>query len=216
MKPDKKIHNIRRDYRKHRIIKSELSPDPYIQFCRWFEEILCLQISDPTAFILSTVSIEGKPASRVVLLKGHSPKGFVFFTNYSSNKGQQIELNPDVSMLFFWPEAERQIRIEGRANRVSKKDSDEYFQSRPRESKIAAIISKQSQPVEPDTDLQELFTYAMESMCHDDLVRPDYWGGFQILPEKYEFWQGRAGRMHNRYVYIKSGLHAWEIIQLQP
>lgn len=216
MKSNEKIPNIRRDYRKHRIIRSELNSDPYMQFCRWFDEILSLQIPDPTAFILSTVTKEGKPASRVVLLKGHSPEGFVFFTNYASSKGQQIELNPHVSMLFFWPERERQIRIEGRAIRVSDKISDEYFRTRPRESKIAAIISKQSRPVEPDTDMQEIFIYAMESLCHDDLVRPEHWGGFQVIPEKYEFWQGRAGRMHDRFVYNKTGLQAWEIIQLQP
>jgi pyridoxamine 5'-phosphate oxidase len=217
MKNSEKIDKIRRDYVRSALTEADLDPDPYLQFCKWFDEMLQVENDDPTAFILSTSTPEGKPSSRVVLLKKHSPDGFVFFTNYGSKKGRHILANPYVSMLFFWPETERQVRIEGKATIISEQESDEYFQSRPRESRIAAMISKQSSPVEAEKDLNEIFEFAMNSMCQEDIIRPAQWGGFLIIPELYEFWQGRPARLHDRFQYdFSKENNSWKMIRLQP
>lgn len=216
MKDVQKIDHFRRDFKKFSLTKENLEADPYKQFLKWFEDAVSAFDSDATAFILSTANTKGIPSSRVVLLKYHSEEGFTFFTNYNSRKSKDIEQNPNVSMLFFWPEFERQIRIEGTIRKTGAQISDDYFYSRPFESRIAAKISRQSEIVGDDTDLNSDFSFALASCCPADVKRPAHWGGFIIEPQNYEFWQGRPGRMHDRFRYAKTTDNSWSIIQLYP
>lgn len=211
-------HELRREYGGQKLKKEHLDPDPLKQFNKWFGEAIEKVSLDSNAFILSTSSPEGKPSSRIVLLKEHSSEGFVFFTNYLSQKGMEITKNPYVSMLFYWAELSKQIRIEGYAKKLSAKKSDEYFLSRPFDSQIASMISKQSKKTEDDIDLNEVFEMAKQSICPIEIQRPAHWGGYIVIPEKYEFWQGQTARLHDRFVYMPSSKKKcnWNIIQLQP
>ncbi len=210
-------HELRREYGGQKLKKKHLDPDPWKQFNQWFNEAIEKVSLDPNAFVLSTSSHKGSPSSRIVLLKEHSPEGFIFFTNYLSRKGIEISENPNVSMLFYWAEISKQIRIEGYAKKLTGQKSDEYFFSRPFDSQIASMISKQSKKIEDDIDLNEVFEMAKQSICPSEIKRPVHWGGYIIVPEKYEFWQGQAARLHDRFVYLQnSKTKNWEIIQLQP
>ncbi len=211
-----RIDHIRRDFKKSSLNRENLESDPYMQFGKWFEEALSFYGEDSTAFILSTASGEGIPSSRVVLLKFHSEQGYIFFTNYNSHKGRDINQNPNVSMLFFWPELERQIRIEGKVRKTSEDISDEYFYSRPFESRLAAKISRQSEPVDEYVNLKEDYEFALTTCCPADVKRPAHWGGYLITPLCYEFWQGRPGRMHDRFKFEQTDKGVWKITQLQP
>jgi pyridoxamine 5'-phosphate oxidase len=216
MKKQDSIHNIRREFQKAELHLKDMEVDPYMQFCKWFEEMLTDEHEDPTSFVLTTATLSGKPSSRVVLLKGHSPEGFIFFTNYLSRKGKEIEQNPYVSMLFYRPAIERQIRIEGIAEKISEQESDEYFRSRPRDSRISALLSRQSSPADDEQSLKETFDYSMKTMCDDDIQRPKHWGGYLIRAHAYEFWQGRPGRLHDRFLYEKRENNQWFLTRLQP
>ncbi|MFZ9956927.1 MAG: pyridoxamine 5'-phosphate oxidase [Flavobacteriales bacterium] len=204
----------RLDYQKNQGLDlSNLIKNPFEQFQHWFDFAVDVDAFYANAMTLSTVH-DNKPSSRVVLLKEMDEKGFVFFTNYTSAKSKEIDANKNASLLFFWKELERQIRIEGVLEKVSAENSNEYFKTRPRESQIGAWASPQSTTItraELEKRVEE-FTKKFEGK---EVPRPDFWGGFRLIPTRFEFWQGRAGRLHDRFVYEnKSGV--WEIGQVAP
>lgn len=206
---------IRKEYSKASLDASTLPKDPVLQFNLWFDEALTAKVLEPNAMNLATVN-GGRPASRIVLLKGVENGMFIFYTNYQSHKGKELEQNPACSLTFFWPELERQIRIEGLAARIDAKRSDEYFQSRPRESQIGAWASPQSSVINERSLLDERVKQIEEKFKGlDRLPRPHQWGGYEIAPMKIEFWQGRPSRLHDRILYIKVDA-GWDISRLAP
>ncbi len=171
---------------------------------------------EPTAMTLSTVSDKNTPTTRTVLLKGVEDGKFVFYTNYNSRKGKQMTVNPNVCVLFFWPELERQVNIEGVVQKTTPEKSDAYFKTRPWKSRIGAIISPQSQPIESKNVIKKHFVIEAAKHIGDDIPRPKHWGGFEITPNRIEFWQGRPNRLHDRVLYTKKDHSAWEISRLAP
>lgn len=205
--------NHRQDYTRTEL-REELVPSQPIELMElWIKEAIDQNHPEPLAFVLSTVSAQGQPSSRVVLLKQLSPEGLVFFTNYQSRKGEEINKNPKVAAHFFWPLLERQIRVEGKAARTPESLSDKYFNERPLESRIAAIISPQSATIPSRQWLDEAFENARQKLT--SLSRPQYWGGYIILPHRIEFWQGRPNRLHDRIVYQPTR-DGWQISRLAP
>lgn len=211
---DKEIQNLRRQYSKSTLSVSSVSKDPFKQFEKWFRDVLNSGFLEPNAMTLATASRTGKPSARVVLLKGIHDSGFVFYTNYKSKKGKDIEENPYGCLLFYWDKLERQIRIEGKIEKVSKKESEEYFITRPYKSRVGAWASKQSSVIESrSVIIKEFLKYMMKFKTHVPL--PDVWGGYRLLPETFEFWQGRPNRLHDRVRYAKSKT-GWKIERLAP
>jgi len=210
------IANIRKDYRKATLDIASVDQDPVRQFEKWFGEALNSEVMEPNAMNLATVNERGKPSARMVLLKGLENKRFHFYTNYQSKKGKELDNNPACALTFFWPELERQIRIEGIASRVDPQLSDTYFQSRPRESQMGAWASPQSVMIDSREILQQRLA-AIEKRFEGNttLPRPYQWGGFQVEPLEVEFWQGGAGRLHDRIVYTKVD-GGWKIYRLAP
>jgi pyridoxamine-phosphate oxidase len=211
---DKKLFELRRDYSLEELSESSVAADPFVQFGNWFEEYLNSAPLEPNAFVLSTADAEGKPSSRVVLLKGFDPRGFVFFTNYESKKGRDLDTNPNAALNFFWPELERQVRIAGIAERTSAEESEAYFESRPPASQIGAWASKQS-GVLPDRGELEERVNEIRTRFDGDIPCPPFWGGYRIVPTSFEFWQGRPSRLHDRICYEKVG-DVWRIFRLYP
>jgi pyridoxamine 5'-phosphate oxidase len=205
----------RREYLLHELDERNVPANPFEQFAKWMQEALDADISDPTAMVLSTISHENKPSSRVVLLKNYSDAGFDFFTNYLSKKGQHLERNPNASLLFFWPDLEREIRIEGAIIKISAGESDSYFTTRPRNSQVAAWASPQSTVVPNRKTLKDWFEEMDEIHLEKELKRPPHWGGYRLIPENFEFWQGRENRMHDRIEYLISD-NTWKIRRLAP
>ncbi|HWA06050.1 MAG TPA: pyridoxamine 5'-phosphate oxidase [Ignavibacteria bacterium] len=211
---DKEIQSLRRQYSRSTLSASSVSKDPFKQFEKWFQDVLNSGFLEPNAMTLATASKSGKPSARVVLLKGIHDSGFVFYTNYKSRKGKDIEENPYGCLLFFWDKLERQIRIEGKIEKVSQKESEEYFNTRPYKSRVGAWASKQSSVIESRSVIvKEFLKYMMKFKTHVPL--PDVWGGYRLLPDTFEFWQGRPNRLHDRVRYskVKSG---WKIERLAP
>ncbi len=211
---DKEIQSLRRQYSRSTLSASSVSKDPFKQFEKWFQDVLNSGFLEPNAMTLATASKSGKPSARVVLLKGIHDSGFVFYTNYKSKKGKDIEENPYGCLLFFWDKLERQIRIEGKIEKVSQKESEEYFNTRPYKSRVGAWASKQSSVIESRSVIvKEFLKYMMKFKTHVPL--PDVWGGYRLLPDTFEFWQGRPNRLHDRVRYskVKSG---WKIERLAP
>ena len=209
------LATIRKEYSKARLDEATISKNPIQQFDLWFNEAVTAQIPEPTAMNLATVN-GGRPASRTVLLKGVENGMFVFYTNYQSRKGKELDENPACSLTFFWPELERQVRIEGVASRVDAKRSDEYFQSRPRGSQIGAWASPQSSVIKDRSLLEERAEQIEEKFKgQDKLPRPHQWGGFEIDPILIEFWQGRPNRLHDRILFTKDE-SGWKINRLAP
>lgn len=213
---DKKdISSIRKEYALKQLDESEVDKNPFVQFGIWFDDALIAEVNEPNAMILSTVSSEGRPSSRVLLLKGLDENGFTFFTNYKSRKALHIENNPFASLLFFWPELERQIRIEGEIIKVSSEESDEYFSSRPEGSKIGAWVSPQSSVIKSRGFLESIKMVIEGQFANKSISRPPNWGGYRLEPNLIEFWQGRPNRLHDRVQY---SLHQskWKIERLAP
>ena len=208
------LSNIRTDFTKSGLWITDLLKDPLKQLEKWLDEAVVAELPEPTAMNLSTVDSLGKPHSRIVLLKGLK-EGLIFYTNYKSNKGKQIKSVPFVSALFFWPQLERQIQINGKIEKVGKIDSDTYFASRPRESQLGAWASPQSQVVDSYDSIERRYLDYVEKFQGKDVPRPPHWGGYHIIPESYEFWQGRPGRLHQRYQYVKKA-GKWDIMILAP
>ncbi len=210
------ISQLRREYTKTKLSKINVNDDPVEQFSIWLNEAIQADCLDPTAMIISTVSENGFPSSRVVLLKGVENQQFIFYTNYNSRKGEQLNSNPKISSLFFWPELERQVIIEGTAQKTSAEQSDTYFKSRPLKSKIGAIISPQSQPIDSRNVIKKAFVIEAAKHIGQTVKRPVNWGGYEITPNRIEFWQGRANRLHDRILYLKESNSRWKISRLAP
>ena len=209
----KSIKDLRTDYQKSKLNVKDLTEEPIILFQQWLSQAITYS-NDANAFVLSTVNSNGVPSSRVLLLRDATEKGFSFFTNYSSRKSQEIEVNPNVCMNFFWPEMERQVRINGSISRLSEQESDDYFNSRPYESRIGAWCSPQSQVIE-SREVLENKIQELKKKYPNEVPRPENWGGYTIVPNEIEFWQGRASRLHDRFLYKKEGEN-WTINRLAP
>jgi pyridoxamine 5'-phosphate oxidase len=211
------IADIRRDYKLKSFDESAAAVDPFAQFTAWWDEATNASIDEVNAMTLATISKEGKPSARIVLLKGYTEEGFVFFTNYNSNKGQEISNNHHVALLFFWKELERQVRIEGVVQKISATESDAYFLSRPMGSRIGACVSPQSQIIPDRAFLEDNFKQVSEKYPDGSMVpRPAHWGGYIVRPEAMEFWQGRSSRLHDRLKYTIDSSGNWKRERLAP
>lgn len=206
------INDLRENYSKDELLEENLTKNPFELFDAWFKLALASDVPEPNAMVLSTVSLERKPRSRVVLLKDYTKNGFSFFTNYQSDKGREIELNNNVNLNFYWSKLERQVRIEGKASRLSTEENELYFNSRPIGSKIGAIISEQSRVLDSREELLKKFE---EFDISQNIERPKNWGGFIIKPILIEFWQGRPNRLHDRIRYTYKD-NKWTFQRLQP
>ena len=209
------ISGLRKDYTKGKFDVSNAKDNPYEQFEQWFLEMLNSGFYEPNAMILSTVSEEGQPSSRVVLIKYADENGIVFYTNYKSRKGRELEHNPHAAILFYWDKLERQVRIEGKTEKISKEESEKYFRSRPYESKLGAWASKQSQPLPTRFTLIRRVIKFMRKFGND-VPLPPFWGGYRLVPEYFEFWQGRESRLHDRIAYKKLRDNIWDKFRLYP
>ncbi|MDX2212180.1 MAG: pyridoxamine 5'-phosphate oxidase [Oculatellaceae cyanobacterium bins.114] len=209
------IADLRRDYTLKGLHETEVDPDPFKQFQTWFEQAIAAQLPEPNAMTLATATPDGIPSARVVLLKGFDPRGFVFYTNYHSRKGQELAHNSKAALVFWWAELERQVRIQGDVQPVSAEESDTYFHSRPIGSQLGAWASEQSQVVGDRTVLEQRLQELQEQYQNQEIPRPPHWGGYRVNPYSIEFWQGRPSRLHDRLLY-KRGDRQWDIARLSP
>lgn len=211
------LAGIRKSYALKELNQNLVVSNPFHQFNDWLQEALQAEIPEPTAMVLATADTNGVPSARVVLLKGVTENGFLFFTNYLSHKGQDITVNPAVALTFFWPQLERQVRIEGSAKKASSAESDNYFWSRPAGSQTGAWASPQSKRVASRQELEEAsLAFERKFAGLDHIPRPDHWGGYEVIPGLIEFWQGRPNRLHDRIVYTKKEDNYWQIDRLAP
>ena len=209
------IADIRREYTLKELDIAHAHADAMTQFIHWFDEALNSDLPEPTAMNLATVSAEGRPSSRIVLLKGID-SGFVFYTNYASRKGNDLAYSPYAGLTFFWAELERQVRIEGRVEKVEDQLSDEYFGSRPMLSQISAIASPQSRVIESSKVIEDRVHELLHQYGNMHPPRPEHWGGYRLVPERIEFWQGRRSRLHDRLLYTRKADDNWQIETLAP
>ncbi len=211
------LASMRRDYQQDALDTSTAAPNAIDQFAKWFSETVDRQVLEPNAFILATCTLDGKPSARVLLLKGFDEKGFVFYSNYNSQKGKELALNPQAAMVFNWLEAERQVRIEGLVRKVSAEESLDYFQSRPHGSQIGAWASPQSKIIQSREEIDTRIRNLQETYPEGTAIPlPDHWGGFRLIPRSIEFWQGRSNRLHDRLRYTQQSDQSWTIERLAP
>lgn len=210
------LSDIRREYKKSKLTLANLSDSPFEQFKHWLDDALHSGEEEPTAMIVATVSADGRPSTRTVLLKGLENEKFVFFSNYESRKGQQLAGNPYISLSFVWHKLERQVHIEGKAEKCSPEESDTYFATRPYKSKIGARISPQSHVIGSRVEIMRAFVYEAARLAGQTIKRPDNWGGFAVTPTRFEFWQGRESRLHDRFQYTLEKEEDWKKERLAP
>ncbi len=214
--PDAHIAKIRADYTRDSLGEAEVGNDPVAFFRKWFQEAEVADVSEVNAMTLATADGSGKPSARIVLLKGLEEDSFVFFTNYDSSKGEQMAARPDVALLFFWKELERQVRIEGKVEKINAADSEAYFHSRPEGSQISALASPQSQVIPGREVLEDKVKQLEQQYASGEVPRPEHWGGYRVIPDRIEFWQGRHNRLHDRIVFTGNGQNNWIRQRLAP
>ena len=214
---DSSIADLRQNYTLAGLSEADLDSNPIQQFNLWFEQALAADLIEPNAMTLATATADGKPSARIVLLKGVSERGFVFYTNYGSQKGRQLIANPYAALVFHWDKLERQIRIEGKVEKLSSVESLEYFHSRPKASQLGAWTSNQSQVIANREVLeQKLASLQAQYSDEDTIPLPEHWGGFRVVPNRLEFWQGRPSRLHDRLLYDLEADGSWSISRLAP
>ena len=210
------ISDLREDYTKHALRATDLSADPFAQFEQWFQQAEECEVQEPNAMCLATVSADGQPSTRVVLLKAFSNKGLVFYTNYESRKASELEANPKVAANFLWLPLQRQVNVTGRVERVSKVEALKYFISRPLASRLGAWSSPQSQVITSRQILEAKLDQMKRKFANGEVPLPDHWGGYRIVPETFEFWQGGSGRLHDRFMYRLDAAGGWTPERLAP
>jgi pyridoxamine 5'-phosphate oxidase len=209
------IADLRREYARARLDEDSVSPDPVAEFARWFDEALKAKVLEPNAMTLATVAADGTPSARMVLLKGFDERGFVFFTDYRSKKGIELDRNPRAALVLYWSELERQVRITGRAEKTSPQESEKYFQTRPLGSRLGAWVSHQSVVIPSRSQLESGLREVKQRFAGGEVPLPPYWGGYRVWPEEIEFWQGRENRLHDRIRYLRNG-ERWRVERLSP
>jgi pyridoxamine 5'-phosphate oxidase len=209
------ISHLRKEYSHASLSEDDVDPDPIKQFAKWFHEAINAKIPEPNAMSVATAAANGRPSSRILLIKEFDERGFVWYTNYESRKGHELLKNPYAALLFHWVELERQVRIEGRVERISAAESDAYFHSRPLQSRFGTLASLQSQPITDRHALEERFAQ-IQQQYGENPPRPEHWGGYRLIPDSLEFWQGRSSRMHDRILYTRVNDGRWLRQRLQP
>lgn len=210
------IENLRKEYSSESLSEKDVAKNPIKQFGKWFKEAMDAGSIEANAMTLATTSIDRKPSARIVLLKGYDERGFIFYSNYLSAKGKEMAKNPVVALVFFWAELGRQVRIEGTVEKLSKEESELYFNSRPKASKIGAVVSPQSQVIESRDILEKNWKEAESRFENRNIPKPAHWGGYVVKPQIIEFWQGRESRLHDRIIYKKADKQNWKIVRLAP
>lgn len=213
---NQKIADLRKDYKLATLDESDIAPYPLAQFDKWWQEAIHSEIDEANAMTLATSTPDGHPSARIVLLKSFDEEGFLFFTNYESRKGQELAVNPHVTLLFFWRELQRQVRIEGTVSKAPANISNEYYNTRPLGSRIGAIASPQSKVIPGRSFLEEQVDQVAAKYQQEEPQRPDYWGGYVVKPQVIEFWQGRSSRLHDRMLYTLTTDNSWQIERLAP
>ena len=209
------LTHVRKEYSRHSLDELDVDLNPFVQFQQWFEQAVKAELPEPNAMALATATPDGRPSVRMVLLKGFDERGFVFYTNYEGRKSVELAANPQAAVLFFWVELERQVRIEGTVEKTSKQESDEYFKTRPLESRLSAWASRQSSIIPSRSFLEQKMSDLEHRYANREVPLPPFWGGFRIQPQVFEFWQGRENRLHDRVRYMLQG-GVWHIERVSP